>query len=255
MPIRPTLSVPKPCHENWQAMTPAAQGRHCAACDKVVVDFTRMTDMEILVYLGQSSGTSCGRFRREQLNRPLVAPVAVATWRKRWVALAAMIGLGTTAASTQGRAQQPPRPVRVPQTITLGMVASQPSVSPIPTPLPPLLVRGVIVDSATHELLPGVTVLLADTNIGISTDAQGEFELLLPDSYRQSTSVKLLISYVGYEGQQLQLNPHTATQQTITLAASTRLLGELIVVGGIQAAPWYTPRSLWWRLTRPFRQL
>ncbi|TGE05532.1 carboxypeptidase-like regulatory domain-containing protein [Hymenobacter fodinae] len=254
MPTRSILSVPKPCHENWQTMTLAAQGRHCAACDKVVVDFTRMTDAEVLAYLGQSAGKSCGRFRAEQLDRPLVVPAADVTWRRRWVALAALLGLGATAASTQGQAQQPPRPVRVPQTITLGMVAAQPPAVPLPTLMPPLVVRGVVVDSTTHEPLPGVTVIVADTKIGISTDAQGKFELSLPETYRQSTSIKLLISYIGYEGQQLQLNPHTTIKQTIELAASTRMLGEMVIVGGYQTSCWYTPRGLWHRLTRPFRQ-
>lgn len=31
--------VPAPCSADWNAMTPAEQGRHCAQCDKVVVDF------------------------------------------------------------------------------------------------------------------------------------------------------------------------------------------------------------------------
>ncbi|NVO84912.1 hypothetical protein [Hymenobacter terrestris] len=43
-----TISVPQPCSENWAAMTPAAQGRHCAACAKTVVDFSCMTDAQVV---------------------------------------------------------------------------------------------------------------------------------------------------------------------------------------------------------------
>jgi hypothetical protein len=34
------LLIPKPCHENWDAMSPRDDGRHCATCAKTVVDLT-----------------------------------------------------------------------------------------------------------------------------------------------------------------------------------------------------------------------
>ncbi len=40
------LSIPKPCHEDWAAMTPNEQGRHCAVCAKTVTDFTQMSVMK-----------------------------------------------------------------------------------------------------------------------------------------------------------------------------------------------------------------
>lgn len=78
------LAVPLPCPERWAAMTPMAQGRHCAACQKTVVDFTQKTDAEILAYLAQAGrGNTCGRFRREQLGRPLrpVLPAPATRWQ------------------------------------------------------------------------------------------------------------------------------------------------------------------------------
>ena len=35
------LSIPEPCHENWQQMTPTEQGRYCNACAKEVVVLTK----------------------------------------------------------------------------------------------------------------------------------------------------------------------------------------------------------------------
>ncbi|WP_452603321.1 hypothetical protein [Pontimicrobium sp. MEBiC06410] len=29
------LSIPKSCHENWDAMTPKDKGRHCKVCEKL----------------------------------------------------------------------------------------------------------------------------------------------------------------------------------------------------------------------------
>jgi hypothetical protein len=60
------ITIPKPCHENWEEMTPEEKGRHCAVCDKVVRDFTQNTPEEVAAELLQSTGL-CGRFRTEHL--------------------------------------------------------------------------------------------------------------------------------------------------------------------------------------------
>lgn len=61
------ITIPTPCHENWDQMTPKEQGRFCAVCSKVVTDFTQMSNEEILNILGTIRQTSCGRMNDEQL--------------------------------------------------------------------------------------------------------------------------------------------------------------------------------------------
>lgn len=36
------LQIPTPCHESWDGMTPAGNGRHCATCNHVVIDIASM---------------------------------------------------------------------------------------------------------------------------------------------------------------------------------------------------------------------
>jgi Carboxypeptidase regulatory-like domain len=64
------ISIPVPCHEQWQNMTAAANGRHCNACSKTIVDFTAMSEAAVMQYLRQHQNV-CGRFRSDQLSRPL----------------------------------------------------------------------------------------------------------------------------------------------------------------------------------------
>lgn len=60
--------IPQPCHEDWNAMTEKEKGRHCDVCSKVVVDFTKMSDDEMIDYLQQhSTQKTCGHFRNDQL--------------------------------------------------------------------------------------------------------------------------------------------------------------------------------------------
>lgn len=37
------VSLPKPCHESWDAMTPRGCNRHCSACDTIIHDLSSMT--------------------------------------------------------------------------------------------------------------------------------------------------------------------------------------------------------------------
>jgi hypothetical protein len=62
------LSIPKPCHENWNEMTPNEQGSFCNVCAKTVVDFSLMSDEEVLGYFkNKSEEKTCGRFKISQL--------------------------------------------------------------------------------------------------------------------------------------------------------------------------------------------
>jgi hypothetical protein len=64
------IQIPSPCHENWDAMTPAGQGAFCSACEKTVIDFSKMTDQEITYYFtSHTDNKICGRFRTDQLQK------------------------------------------------------------------------------------------------------------------------------------------------------------------------------------------
>ena len=64
------VSINKPCHENWDAMTPNEQGSFCLACQKTVVDFSNKTTAEIKSFFNSIATTEkvCGRFKEDQLT-------------------------------------------------------------------------------------------------------------------------------------------------------------------------------------------
>jgi hypothetical protein len=68
-----SIQIPNPCHEDWNQMLPAEQGRFCQSCEKTVVDFSQMSDKQVLEYFKSKQQTSqrvCGRFRVEQVSSP-----------------------------------------------------------------------------------------------------------------------------------------------------------------------------------------
>lgn len=63
------ISIPKPCREDWNKMTPNEQGSFCGKCCKTVVDFTNKSPDEIKnTLLAESGKKVCGRFTTNQLD-------------------------------------------------------------------------------------------------------------------------------------------------------------------------------------------
>ncbi|HSY62457.1 MAG TPA: hypothetical protein VK796_11295 [Cytophaga sp.] len=67
------IQIKNPCDASWKEMTPAESGKYCSACEKVVVDFSKMNDAEIKNYfITYKDQKTCGRFLDSQLQRPLI---------------------------------------------------------------------------------------------------------------------------------------------------------------------------------------
>ncbi|MEY5049339.1 MAG: hypothetical protein RLZZ175_2698 [Bacteroidota bacterium] len=65
------IHIPKPCHADWDKMSPNEQGKFCSLCDKTVVDFTQMNEKEIKNYFIQKTDERvCGHFRASQVVVP-----------------------------------------------------------------------------------------------------------------------------------------------------------------------------------------
>lgn len=99
-----TITIPEPCNEDWNQMHVVDScHRNCAACDRVLTDFAQMNDDELILFFKQSQGKICGRFRKDQLNRPLT-PLPEKTTKAVWWKAAALLPL--TLLAKNSNAQQ-----------------------------------------------------------------------------------------------------------------------------------------------------
>src|SRR5690348_11399421 len=104
MAKRIQLSVENPCHENWENMSPSQKGRFCGSCQKQVVDFTNMTDAQVAAFFKKpATGSVCGRFMQDQLERDFEIPRKRIPWIKYFftVALPAFLVSRTVAQETK----------------------------------------------------------------------------------------------------------------------------------------------------------
>ena len=63
------VAIFEPCPANWEKMQIKLNARHCAQCDKSVVDFTKKSRAEIITYLIENpNGSVCGRMNQQQFD-------------------------------------------------------------------------------------------------------------------------------------------------------------------------------------------
>jgi Ca-activated chloride channel family protein len=86
------------------------------------------------------------------------------------------------------------------------------------------VVSGRVIDRASRQALPGVTVLVKGTALGCSTDAQGQYSLRVPNAGK----AVLLFNYVGYLPQEQRVGAHHTLD--VALQADNRQLSEVVVM-------------------------
>lgn len=216
------IKVPKPCHENWQNMTPKEQGRFCGSCKKMVVDFTNMGDKELLNHISKAAGQSiCGRFAGDQLNRNItVTKNKRFSWTYVWNVLLA------TFLFTKSYGQEKPQVNKKPD-------VQLPDLSPTvgtfavrePDAVPSKEIRGTVIGHEFKEPLEGATVMVKGTTKGTVTDSLGRFTLMVADK----SSVTLEVIRMGYETQIIKLNKRKNWQNVKVIMKG----GEIVILGEI----------------------
>jgi len=64
------ISIPTPCHEDLGKMDKTEKGRFCLSCQKEVIDFSKMSDDDIVLYFEKKKmeeAKVCGTFRADQV--------------------------------------------------------------------------------------------------------------------------------------------------------------------------------------------
>lgn len=245
------LTIPTPCHENWDKMTPVEKGRFCGSCQKQVVDFSTMSDHELAQFfkkpiLSQSKeGSVCGRFMTEQLHRDIEVPKKRTPWLKYFFQMA-LPALFLTKASAQqtkvGKAAVNDTDTTNMKVINdnriLGLVlptifSGRTDTTIIESPITrQKTIKGKVTDEK-GEAIPFATITEINTGNSIVADVKGMFSFDV-----KSSLGNLLVASGGYEAQKLciaELGVFTEVKLAInnqageiaTSSAGTYIKGEI----------------------------
>jgi hypothetical protein len=102
MPTPLKIEVQNPCSEPWNKMQSIDGGKYCGSCAKHVTDFSGFTDQELISYFKNRNTESCGRFRKDQLQKELhPSIIQKGTLKPRNYWLAGVLGI--TGLTLQGQ--------------------------------------------------------------------------------------------------------------------------------------------------------
>ena len=211
------LQIPEPCHQPYDKMHSLPDGRYCEKCEKTVVDFTNISDGELVRIFQKHQGRICGVFRGDQLNRYMPLPMPIEKNRnwKMVAAFASAMIFGNVAA---GQTKLSDRGI-IRHEMLRGEVA--PSVENDIK-----LIKGKVMDE-NREALIGATILLGP-NEGTVSDIDGFFEIKIP---KHLNSKKITVSYTGFEKQEVIWEKEKNDFMEIIMKVKTDLLSEVTVVG------------------------
>ncbi|MFY8010023.1 MAG: carboxypeptidase-like regulatory domain-containing protein [Flavobacterium sp.] len=212
MSTKINISIPQPCHENWEGMTTIDKGKFCASCQKKVFDFTRASDREIVTAYEQNQNL-CGRFLNTQLNRDLVKPKEKSSvWLATTTALVSLVGVGTHEVT----AQEPVKTEQTDQRMLGKFLVTKPT---------EIEVSGTVSDKFSP--LPGASIAIKGTEVKVACDFDGHFTI------KAKKNDILVVTFVGFNTKEIEILNEDKLK--ITLEDSGMMLGEVVTVGGISA--------------------
>jgi hypothetical protein len=200
MPKYLSLQIPTPCHENWDNMTPAQQGKFCGSCQKNVIDFTSMSDAQLANFFKRSKGEVCGRFNSEQLETDILIPKKRIPWVRYFFQIAIPAFLFSYKANAQlGKVKACTHTVDSTKEI-LGNI--------VPSTHYNKTINGQVTDEKGNGL-GYASIVFKDGGNGIATDSNGHFSIPA-DAHHKI----LIVSHVGYESVEVVI---TNSQVSVTL--------------------------------------
>ena len=237
------LTVQKPCAEKFQNFQPTANGGFCQACQKEVIDFTQMTDAEVLQYFKNHSGKTCGRFQQSQLK---TYPTVSADHRAPSYSFLGIGMLGLSVLSllpfTHTHAEQ----LQPTVSVYTSEQKNHPKEEGSSKNNNEHYVQGTVLDEFGNPL-PGVNVWIKGTSNGTVTDIDGYF------AFRQPlyTGTVLQFSFVGFDAQTFEIRQ--GAEKNINVKIEFKV-DTCAVLGEVSVQEVYSSkRSIWQKIKGIFK--
>lgn len=223
-----SISVKQPCSENFANFRTTPEGGFCNHCQKEVIDFTKLSDLDISKHFKNNNGKTCGRFKASQLRQYefnsvktmntnlLSRSIGIASFSL--LALCAVVPL-----SAQEVAESEPSMEIVASSVKIISVKMADSYT----------VKGTVLDEANLPL-PGVNVILKGTTESTSTDYDGKFEF----PRKLEVNDVLIFSYIGYDTKEYKVKAAETDTIDITIvfdATDIELMGDVVVEGAYKS--------------------
>jgi len=209
------ISIPEPCNEKWEEMTPTEKGRYCAVCKTEIYDFTNLTHRELAEKLKRNENV-CAKYRPDQLDVDLYASSDINLSKVAMlISLTTAVGVSTPAVAQETKAKTEQTIVNNDRQILQDSTQ--------------ITIKGVVKDQDDQTALPGVNVVIKGTDYGVATDYDGLFSITIPHKYK--APVTLVLTYVGYSDKEFVITDFAKSQEVflVELEMTQEILGIVVV--------------------------
>lgn len=224
-----TLKINNPCKQEWDSMAKTDIGKFCLHCSKTVVDFTKLTDSEIVQIVEQNSNKLCGSLTSQQLNRPLKINQPT-NCSQLYKILGGLLLTGTTE-NLYAKDQL------FPQTEIVFNTENDTTTQKVKFEEEPKtedslrnVIQGIVFDSEAKSPVPFVSVFIRDSGIATITDLNGKFKLIIPDNLLTEI-IPLVITSLGYEKTEIAIRKQDLPiiEQDIFINEEQKFLGFILI--------------------------
>ncbi|HXU27807.1 MAG TPA: carboxypeptidase-like regulatory domain-containing protein [Bacteroidia bacterium] len=209
-------SIAKPCHQNWNAMSPTAQGKFCAHCQKQVYDLTKEKTVTNL------PANFCGRIESHKVAKEISFKKMMFRQNPfRYIAISLLL-LFTKNVKAQLLNKINFSADSIPQQNIDDSITKTISIS------------GTLIDETTKDSIPFATIIVTDSlsNIlgtGVTT-INGRYNFILPKAIIKGKSVSVMASHNGYQTVVIKSIPIISLKQNISIE---RYIGGYEVAGSM----------------------
>ena len=176
------IKIEEPCHENWNAMSPNEQGRHCQKCVKTVHEADALSDEEIWEKYSENEGSLCIRIpaHRVELEQTRYS-------KMKFTIAAALFTLLLSIKNKLVNAQSTDTEMKVDRNFKT---------------IEKIKITGIVLDSLSDEQAVAFATVILFKNEqrigGAFTDVNGRFTLVADDPVDESDSVYIEVSHLTY---------------------------------------------------------
>ncbi len=217
------LNIPKPCSEQWDKFTTTPQGGFCGSCQKNVIDFTQMSESQLVAYfrdLPAKENKICGRFRNDQLEKNY----RVNDWFPKWNIQNNQVSYEVPVSHFLEESS----------TISLPFISNMKVVRNVAMAVLTLvfaeqgfgqtrLLLGKVVDRTDGTPLIGASITIKGKNKGVTADMNGSYQIQVDDKDI------LIVNCIGYNQTEIESKK---VRQTEKMTLSPSLSGEIVVTVG-----------------------